>query len=285
MNNEDFPGIFQAADQLSKRAQGRFFRALFSNLVLLVCASFLSILNYHHWGLAWLQVIVLLGALGLSIYLAATKPERMWYSARAVAESVKTLAWRYVSKAEPFFEGDARALFYNKLRMVIMQNKHVADKLISHLEDPNITQSMMDLRAKSLEERKAAYIDFRISDQLIWYSKKAKINQNRSHVYFGLLIFVNMIAIALSAARIKFVGSPYFSADVFIAIAASLLSWMQAKRFSELSASYALAAHEINIIKGQTYELLDDQRFSIFVGDTENAFSREHTQWIARKDN
>lgn len=27
-----------------------------------------------------------------------------------------------------------------------------------------------------------------------------------------------------------------------------------------------------------------DEKFSVFVGDAENAFSREHTQWVARKD-
>lgn len=35
-------------------------------------------------------------------------------------------------------------------------------------------------------------------------------------------------------------------------MAASVLSWMQAKRFSELAASYALAAHEVGLIKEQS---------------------------------
>ena len=71
---------------------------------------------------------------------------------------------------------------------------------------------------------------------------------------------------------------------VFVAIAASLLSWMQAKRFSELAASYALAAHEIELIRQQSLLPSTDDEFSLFVDDAENAFSREHTQWIARKD-
>jgi hypothetical protein len=62
------------------------------------------------------------------------------------------------------------------------------------------------------------------------------------------------------------------------------LSWMQAKRFSELAASYALAAHEISLIKEQSLLPDTDEKFSLFVGDAENAFSREHTQWVARKD-
>jgi len=30
---------------------------------------------------------------------------------------------------------------------------------------------------------------------------------------------------------------------------------------------------------------MTDQELSKFIGDAENAFSREHTQWIVRKDN
>ena len=66
---------------------------------------------------------------------------------------------------------------------------------------------------------------------------------------------------------------------------ASYLGWIQAKRFSELSASYALAAFEISLIKLQSGSIKTDEDLSRFVGDTENAFSREHTQWVARKDN
>lgn len=55
-------------------------------------------------------------------------------------------------------------------------------------------------------------------------------------------------------------------------------------RFRELSASYALAAHEISLIREQSRQAMSDDQLSQFVGDAEDVFSREHTQWIARKD-
>ena len=286
MQDEDFPGLFQAADELSKVAQSHFYLALFWNLSFLVIAAALSVLNYPHWIAAWLQVLVLLGSLGLSIYLAAKRPERVWYSCRAVAESIKTITWRYVSRAEPFYEPDdvARTMFHKKLESVLAQNTQVADKLIDHIGKPYITPKMIELRAQGLEGRKATYIEHRISNQLNWYSAKAKFNSRRSRNYFKLLIVINVLAIAFSASKIKFVEFQYFPTDVLIALAASILSWMQAKRYSELSASYALTAHEIQIINGQAHELNTDERFSSFIGDAENAFSREHTQWVARKD-
>lgn len=98
-----------------------------------------------------------------------------------------------------------------------------------------------------------------------------------------LLIATNAIAIILSLFKIKYYDL-VFPIDVMIAIAGGILSWIQAKRFTELSASYALTAHEISLINEQSEQFDNDQDFSVFVGDAENAFSREHTQWVARRD-
>jgi len=98
------------------------------------------------------------------------------------------------------------------------------------------------------------------------------------------LIIVNGVAVACAVLRIKYPTTPFWPTDVLVAGAASLLSWMQAKRYSELAASYALTAHEIGFIAAQARQQMPEHQFSDFVGDAENAFSREHTQWIARKD-
>jgi len=47
--------------------------------------------------------------------------------------------------------------------------------------------------------------------------------------------------------------------------------------------SYALASYEINLILNQINSVNTESEFSKYVDDSENAFSREHTQWIARK--
>lgn len=97
--------------------------------------------------------------------------------------------------------------------------------------------------------------------------------------FFWALIGVNTIAVVCAVLRMVYVDQPFWPTNMFGSMAASVLSWMQAKRFSELAASYALAAHKDGLIKKQS--LLPDtpEKFSLFVGDAENAFSREHTQW------
>jgi SMODS and SLOG-associating 2TM effector domain 1 len=160
----------------------------------------------------------------------------------------------------------------------------VCQSLTVHLEGQQFTPVMEHLRARPLEERRATYADCRIKDQLAWYATKAAFNRRMSRCFFWALIGVNAIAVVCAVLRMVHVDLSFWPTDVFVALAASILSWMQAKRFSELAASYALAAHEISLIKEQS--LLPDapDKFSLFVGDAENAFSREHTQWVARKD-
>lgn len=286
MQEQDFPALYRSADDLSSKFQAYFFRALKLHLVLLVIAAILSITSISHWSVAVFQLLALLGALSCSIYLFGWRPDRYWYAGRAVAESIKTITWRYVCRAEPFQEDDpiARSNFQHKLKAIVDQNKDVAQSFMNYLEDPQITDVMTRMRSSPLEERKSTYAASRIKDQLTWYAKKAAFNRRTSSGFFWALIVTNVVAVLCAILRIKFVDVPFWPTDIFVAIAASLLSWMQAKRFSELAASYALAAHEIGLIREQSLLPNTDEEFSMFVGDAENAFSREHTQWVARKD-
>ncbi len=287
MKESDFPGIYQAADTLSGNAQAHFFTALVFNLLSLVLAAAVSVVNYPHWISAVVQAVLLAGAMASSVYLALVRPERLWYSGRAVAESIKTLVWRYVSRAEPFHEADdvSKKLLLEKLKQVVKQNKAISDKLITHLKEKQISDIMVQLRSGSFDERRNTYIQHRINDQLAWYEKKATFNKRASSRFFAILVLINAIALLCALIKIANVQYQYFPTDILIAIAASLLTWMQAKRFSELSASYALTANEIGIVREQADDLVSDGALSSFVGDAENAFSREHTQWVARKDN
>lgn len=286
MKEEDFPGLFLAADKLAKEYQDNFKLALKTNLITLVIAAILSFIPISHWIIPLLQLLVLLTTLACSVYLAIQKPEKVWYSGRALAESIKTLTWRYISRAEPFNNDDkvAKSEFIKTLDQVVQQNREVCQNFSNHLGDEQITQKMAEIRSKDLKIRQQNYHLHRIKDQNEWYSKKAKYNRNKSKFFFRLLILINSISVILAGIKIALPEVSPWPTDIFIAAAASLLTWMQAKRFSELAASYALAAHEINIIKSQSLDEMTEEEFSVFVGDAENAFSREHTQWVARKD-
>lgn len=285
MEEKDFPALYRSADSLSLKSQKHFFCALGVHLSVLVIATLLPLIFSQTPVSYAIQAVVLLFALGCSIYLAKERPDRYWYAGRAVAESIKTITWRYISKAEPFQATDeiAKIEFRNSLKSIVEQNKDICQQLTDYLADEQITSVMQNNRSRNLEERKKYYQEHRIKNQLSWYAKKAKFNKDKARIFFWILIISNIISVILAVAKIVY-PTTSFPIDVFIAVSASLLSWIQAKRYTELSASYALTAHEISLINEQSLNATTDEEFSIFVGDAENAFSREHTQWVARRD-
>lgn len=187
MREQDFPSLYRSADDLSLKSQQHFFRALRIHLITLVVAAILSVISISHWSIAAAQLLALLGALSCSIYLFSMRPDRYWYAGRAVAESIKTITWRYVCRAEPFQGDDAIAHndFRQTLKQIVEQNREVCQALTEHLDGQQFTPVMEQIRARTLEERRATYADFRIKDQLTWYAKKAAFNRRMSRYFFG----------------------------------------------------------------------------------------------------
>ncbi len=286
MNEIDFPDLYQAADQLSRSAQTRFFSVLFLNLVFLVVAAILSVYNQPHVGMAYAQVVVLFLSLGCTAYLGYSTPEKKWYGGRALAESVKTISWRYMVRAEPFDKNNqiSRSIFISTLSEILEANREISREAVSDSDRAQITGQMSSIRETSLEDRKKFYLDQRVTDQLGWYNRKALFNRRRADLFFGLLCVANIVAIAFAISKVRSPSVESWPTDIFVAIAASLLAWTQAKRYRELSASYKLAAHEISLIREKLALINTEKEFSLFIGDAENAFSREHTQWVARRD-
>ncbi|MGN6937818.1 DUF4231 domain-containing protein [Neisseria sp. P0012.S006] len=286
MEEQDFPALYRSADKLSLDSQKHFFRILKIHLVVLVTAAVLSAINITDKWVYVFQLLALIAALGCSVYLWGVRPDRYWYAGRAVAESVKTITWRYVSRAEPFQTEDtiAKNDFKQSLKMIFEQNHDVCSKLIDYANQEQFTVVMQEMRSSSLDNRKNNYCEKRIRDQRDWYAKKAAFNKKKANSFFWGLIIANFIGVVLAILKVTEINPIYLPVDVIITLAASLLSWMQAKRFTELSASYALTAHEIGFINEQLERINTEDEFSKFVGDAENAFSREHTQWAARRD-
>ena len=286
MEEQDFPALYRSADKLSLDSQKHFFCILMIHLVVLIAAAVLSAVNITEKLVYVLQLLALIAALGCSVYLWGVRPDRYWYAGRAVAESVKTITWRYVSRAEPFQTEDmiAKNDFKQSLRMIFEQNQDVCSKLIDYANQEQFTVVMQEMRSSSLDNRKNNYCEKRIRDQREWYAKKAAFNKKKANLFFWGLIIANFIGVVLAILKVAEINPIYLPVDVIIALAASLLSWIQAKRFTELSASYALTAHEIGFINEQIATINSEDDFSKFVGDAENAFSREHTQCAARRD-
>ena len=288
LGDECFPALFQAADDASLTAQSNYYFALKSYLFLLVIAALISF--YYPTDLigALASASLFLITLCILIWLKVQKPEDTWYNGRAVAESVKTRTWRWVMKAEPYDndvpDEQARKEFLSDLKFILDQNR----SLSGHLESDNtngdaISIQMSDIRSLTLEERLEIYKNERVKNQADWYAKKSQFNKRRVKQWFIVSVFLHAIAIGLLMWRIT---DPTLTLPIEVVAtgASAILTWLQAKKHNELNSSYSLAVHEIVLIKSEAESVISDRDLSNFVVNSESAFSREHTQWSARKN-
>ncbi|RDB60549.1 DUF4231 domain-containing protein [Gordonibacter sp. 28C] len=241
-----------------------------------------------HPSLIFYQIISLLIILVIAIYLLVSKTMAHWYSARALAESVKTLSWRFVTKAYPFeYDDEKRAKidFCDRLDMLYKQNQELATKLHPDKNSCQLPDKMISLRARSAEDRKKLYDSSRVNDQYEWYRKKGNVKRWQYNIFSILYVLSLIVSIMFLMLGYSSGNEKQLPVDVVIAFSTSILTWIQAKRFSELVASYNQAAHDIGFISSCEIDDVTDETLAKFVSDSENAFSREHIQWFARKDN
>ncbi len=175
--------------------------------------------------------------------------------------------------------------FRNFLRAIFQANQHIGARIAGlSPEGQQITATMESRRGISLEERKAYYLAHRIRDQRSWYSKKSRANKKSLRNWIVICTLVYIVATISVLLRIRYPDTLLFT-EPLIVIASSLIGWTQIRKYAELASSYSLASHEIGIIEGRVPEIQTEVDFSNFVNEAELAFSREHTQWIARQHN
>ncbi len=283
----EYPALYVAADAQSTRAQKTHMRGIFILLILLVSSSLTSLIAGDYQFVAILSVVILALTPILSLILAVKRYDKIWYSGRSLAESIKTISWRYMMRSQPYEAEvqNVRSSFQDDLKQLFEKSKSFCQHLSgsSTTADP-IPDNIENIRRCERDERKQIYAKYRIDEQRAWYGKKGAYNNRMSSRWFYLMIGFQLLAIACAAIRISHLEWGYLPTGVFAACAAAVVGWIQAKRFQDLGTSYTLTAHEIGMVKMSFDDIQSEKQFSEFVGDAENAFSREHTQWLARRD-
>lgn len=292
MLESEFPNYFQASDKASIEAQSTYLNIIRIDLISMIIASALAIYNYQQVEsklyVYCISGFLLLLSLILTIILKSKKYEDTWYQGRALAESCKTLTWRFVTCSELFEntipEIEVKERFIERLKELSEEFKDLRNSLNSKILNlPVISNKMIELRKLGTLERKQNYIANRIENQKKWYSEKAEFNKSKYNLWFGVIILFQGLALISVVFLIKFPDCNYNLVGLFTTIASSAISWLQLKQHQELKQAYTTASQELNFIVTLSEKVNSDDELSKFVLDSENAISREHTLWLAQK--
>ncbi len=283
--DEDLPGFFRESDAASLSGQRRYLLWSRTRLIGAVAAAVGGAFTFMVGGANLWGVLAMIGfaaALLAEIVIMQSQPERDWYSGRALAESAKTLAWRYAVGADPFpaslSRAEARAVMRRRLDAVV---ERARDRVAIAATDATTTSAMDELRAASFAERKRAYVDGRTRSQQTWYARKAHVNRSRTRLWQAVLVGGEIVALVLATGR-AFGDWEIDWSGILAAAIGSAAAWVSIKQFSTLASAYSVTATELGLQVSRLEDAGEDE-WSDTVADAEEAISREHTLWLASR--
>lgn len=288
-----FPALYRCADDASSSGQKWYIRWLAINLSLLFAGALVGSIAFtdiEGKRLAnTITAIIFFGAVAVTILLATRRWEKIWYAGRAVAESAKSLTWKFVCAADPFPSSmsyqDALELFTTSLTELLNENKQLASLLAGpDATGEQVTSHMAGLREAAIGVKRDVYLSQRVNEQQIWYLQKSADNRNQRNVWFVLLVVFQMAAGGAAVLLAVYPAFPWKASAVFSTLASATVAWGAMKRYQELAQSYGLAAQELSLIAARAPHIRTEAELARFVNDAETAISREHAMWVARRE-
>lgn len=242
------PALFRAADQRSQRAQLTHRRLVLGQLAALVLTATLDYLR-GVWGVPGLGLAAVAGAalvIFLRVLQRSWQSEKTWYQARAAAESLKTLSWKYMMRAAPFpgDEPDGDRLFLSRMRD-LLADLSVGVVVPTRGGADQITPVMRSVRRLDLAGRRRVYEADRIINQSDWYTTRAILNERLAHRWetvMLILIFGELGRLPGHPADRVDAGDGHHRVSV-------VATWVGVRRYDDNAAAYSVAAHELGAIK------------------------------------
>lgn len=287
-----YPSLFGAGDEAARKGQSQSFALLYAHLLLVIGASIAGALSAADHS----KALVLATSLMLCLQIVVPWITRMcgcdplWFSGRAIAESVKTVTWRYIMHVGPFDGPDpqSRQVLVHRLREIRRSTCRSGGRtrlLMYGAQDVDIVPPALDqYRRRGLEELKTLYVSARLKDQRSWYDSKARGNARASQMWFWMTLVIQVaglvvVVVSLVTHRVSLGVVP-----PLMTVAAALLARTHAKRYDELAAAYDQAAYELGELAERSGEAITKEALGRLVEQVEDAISREHTMWCARRD-
>lgn len=280
------PGLFRVADRRAVVAQKRHVRVTLMQLAMLWIAVLAGVATQTTgtgaFGFAGVGAYIVL--VFVRVYGRISHHEAIWYENRQLAESLRSLAWRYAMGGAPFGLEQTRDVddeYAERVTHLLDDMKHAPVP-----EGPTdvqlITDEMRRARQLPLAERKQAYGDERVLAQLQWYVARARRDGYRSARLDVLFLIASAAAVffgllqAFAVLSVNLLG-------MFGVIAATFYTWQSQRRYGKQSSTYAAAANQLTLVHTALGRTLSETDWADFVETAESGIAREHTSWrVAR---
>jgi hypothetical protein len=294
----DYPALYVAASEAAKRGQ-RIHKLLSLGEILLTSAGLSVALiasvvfgageQLQRISAGLVTALAFLAALVLKLINRSSGYDLDWYNGRALAETVKSLSWRYMARAAPYRDDGADRRFRTDLALLLRRRpsfRQAIDRLPARAQQ--ISAQMRAQRGLDLVGRRDAYVRWRILEQAEWYREKGASFGRWAARWYWLSVLSQLAGAALAILTLQTITLPQapdllrFIA-LFGAIALAMTAWSQLNRYDELARSYAVALQELLLIAAAGETVGAEEELDELVQEAEEATGREHRLWVAKR--
>src|SRR5258706_8419245 len=283
------PAMYHVADRAATATRRRHMRLVAANLCLVLAVAVVASVSVSSVEGRRIQAAITAAVFGLSLILslvvAASKYDRVWVESRALAESIKSSAWRFAMSAPPFDALSAKEAERKLLEQLqaLVRKAPMAIGFQAADDRQEITDEMVALRAAGVDVRRDRYISDRVADQRAWFAAKASSAARASRAWGALLLAAQAGGLAAALVAIWGAGARFNARPVCAAFAAVSLGWLRATQHRGIAATYTAMSHTLKLTGESARSADTEAAFIKIVVDTEAVLEQENGAWMQRR--
>src|SRR5579872_3351867 len=239
----DYPPLFTVTDTAASEGQTRSIRATQLDILVVLAGAVISVVvsfvtgEPFHQILSTAAVVAFVLTWGEKTIMPRLRFSQDWFQSRAIAESTKSVMWRYMTRARPFDGDDADSQFLTALRETLHSLNVTLEHAPSRVDGRQITPYMRLVRSLPAAGRKQIYLRLRLVDQLRYYSSKAERGRRVGRRW-------RISGLVFRAATFGFAAARFWDDNaglligLFVNLTVVVASWSQLMKHEDLAKGY-----------------------------------------------
>lgn len=289
----DYGTIFTAVDTGASHAQRHYVRLIRLSIIITTVTGMLNALAAevfnHQPALLLISAALIVLGIALDTYTVSERHDRRWYNSRFVAESIRSLVWKYMMGVPPFVgdEHQASEMLLNGMNVLLEGVEDV--RTIATERSPYsapISARMKQVRALHLPARRDLYLANRLVDQLEWYERKAALNARMADRWslIGLASRAATLLVAI-AGLVFHAGLAALVISAISTMTVAFTAWSKVGRYQDLARTYNVTARRLAAARPHLEYADDGPRLTAAVNEIEGILTNEVDTWATSRKN
>jgi hypothetical protein len=290
LDERDLPLLFRQSDQRALRHQRESFRSVRKHLTVLLLATGAAALAEqipNHVGAVCAAALYGL-TIAVGLHASHRRARAQWQAHRAVAETVKSLAWQYMAQGGAFPSGvaDPDGLFAERIeeRLRELRTCGWQDFRLGAGERGvgQITARMREVRAKPFAARRDIYLRDRLLEQAVWYRNRSVRSHRAAARWSAVTALMTLFALVAAVLRSAGVIADWDLAGFLSACAATGVAWQEMRRHRPLTYAHSLIEQDLETARIAMSTTVSEAGWANAVAEAERLVSPAHTEWLVR---